>query len=91
MQQEKAFILWRQPRAAESYLYRNETGREDKSRSGRIQIRLSGQEGRGAAGRRGTYNGEEPFYLLYSLDVVHFYTDQKFKFDIDKSKKCNQK
>lgn len=38
---------------AESYLYRNETGREGKSRSGRIQIRLSGQEGRGAAGRRG--------------------------------------
>ena len=35
----------------------------------------------------GTYNWEEPFYLLYSLNVVHFYTDQKFKFDIDKSRK----
>lgn len=71
---------------AESYLYQNETSREDKSRSRRrIQTRSSGWEGRGAAGRRGTYNGEEPFYLLYSLDVVHFYTDQKVKFDIDKS------
>jgi len=39
---------------AESYLYRNEIRREDKSRSGRrMQTRSSGQEGRGAAGRRG--------------------------------------
>ena len=26
-------------------------------------------------------------YLLYSLDVVHFYTDQNLKSDTDKSKK----
>lgn len=41
-------------RAAETYLYRNEIRREDKSRSGRrTQTRLSGQEGRGAASRQG--------------------------------------
>lgn len=34
---------------------------------------------------------EETFYLLYSLDVVHFYTNQKVKFDIDKSRKYKQK
>ena len=33
----------------------------------------------------GTYNLKRACYLLYSLDVVYFYTDQKFKLDIDKS------
>lgn len=73
---------------AESYLYRNETRGEDKSRSGRrTQTRSSGREGRGAAGDGGTYNLEGACYLLYSLDVVHFYTDQKFKLDTDKIRK----
>lgn len=51
-----------------------------------MQTRSSGREGRGAAGRRGTYNLKGACYLLYSLDVVHFYTNQKFKLDIDKSR-----
>ena len=34
----------------------------------------------------GTYNLKGACYLLYSLDVVHPYTDQKFKLDTDKSK-----
>ena len=73
---------------AESYLYRNEIRREDKSRSGRrMQTRSSGREGRGAAGRRGTYNLKGACYLLYSLDVVHFYTDQNLESDTDKIKK----
>lgn len=42
---------------AESYLYRNEIRREDKSRSGRrMQTRSSGRDGRGTVGDGGTYN-----------------------------------
>lgn len=91
MQQEKAFIPSSWPEQ-QNHIFTGTRSEERTRRSGRrIQTRSSGREGRGVAGRRGTYNWEEPFYLLYSLDVVHFYTDQKFKLDIDKSKKCNQK
>ena len=38
----------------------------------------------------GTYDLEGVCYLLYSLNVVHFYTNQKFKLDTDKSRKYNQ-
>lgn len=78
---------------AESYLYRNEIRREDKSRSGRrIQTRSSGWEGgEGQQVDGGTYDLEGVCYLLYSLNVVHFYTNQKFKLDTDKSRKYKQK
>lgn len=47
-------LFYRDTGAAKAYLYRNEIRREDKSRSGgRTQMRSSGQEGRGAADRRG--------------------------------------
>ena len=48
-------------------------------------IWTGGGEGQQVDG--GTYNLKGACYLLYSLNVVHFYTDQKFKLDTDKSKK----
>ena len=53
-----------------------------------MQTRSSGQGGgEGQQIDGGTYNLKGACYLLYSLDVVHPYTDQKFKLDTDKSKK----
>ena len=63
---------------------RTRADQEEEYKQDHLDGRREGQQIDG-----GTYNGEEPFYLLYSLDVVYFYTDQKFKLDTDKSKKYN--
>ena len=60
---------------AESYLYQNETSREDKSRSRRrIQTRSSGWEGRGAAGRRGVLTTEKSRFICCILWMWYIFT-----------------
>lgn len=92
MQQEKTFIPSSWPEQ-QNHIFtgmrqeeRARADQEEECRQDHLDGRGEGQQVEG-----GTYNWEEPFYLLYSLDVVHFYTDQKFKFDIDKSRKYKQK
>ena len=88
MQQEKAFIPSSWP-DQQNHIFtgmrseeRTRADQEEEYKQDHLDGRREGQQIDG-----GTYNGEEPFYLLYSLDVVYFYTDQKFKLDTDKSKK----
>lgn len=61
---------------------RGQEDQEEECRQDHLDGRGEGQQVDG-----GTYDLEGVCYLLYSLDVVHFYTDQKFKLDTDKSKK----
>lgn len=88
MQQEKTFIPSSWPEQ-QNHIFtgtrseeRTRADQEEECRQDYLDRRGEGQQ---VDGILTTWKGA--CYLLYSLDVVHPYTDQKFKLDMDKSKK----
>lgn len=66
--------------------------RQEKIRSkARSRAAAADQRGEGEQVDGGAYNLKGAYYFMYSLDVVHPYTDQNLQLDTDKSRKKNQK